>query len=657
MAAYTQDNRPLRVSTPLGKDVLLLERFSGEERVSSPFRFTLDMLSENPAIEASSILRKPVRVTIVLPGGGERVVHGHISRFAQLGRRSGLTAYRADMVPWLWFLSLSSDCRIFQNVSITEIVEQVFKEAGFSDFKIKVLKPLAQRDYCVQYRESTLDFVSRLLEEEGLFYFFEHSGSKHELVITDSEGQVPDCPVVETLRMSTSDSYGMVEDPVVLSLQVEQAAITGAVSLNSYDYEHPSRALLASIAGQQPNEVYDYFFGYTEKADGERYARIRLEQKEAEQQLVRGESNCAALTSGHKFELVEHPSHKANQAYHVVVVRHAASIPNYTSNGDEFDYVASFDAIPASVPYRPPLRTLRPSVRGTQTAIVTGPAGEEIYTDKLGRVKLHFHWDRRGKLDENSSCWVRVSSAWAGKGYGNFSIPRIGQEVVVDFLEGDPDQPIVVGRVYNAEQSPPCDPGGKGGVISGLRSKSHKGSGFNEMTMDDTAGKEKISIHAQYDMITDVGHDDTQTVKNNRTVSITEGNLSEDVVAGTATYHVKGAVTETFDATQKTTVKNDITIVSSSGPIAIAADAKHVFIKGTTNIQLRVGASMIWMDSGGQISIEGVNVTIKGSSNVTVKGGTVHSEADSQHQTKGAIVLSEGSATNTIKGGMVMLNP
>jgi type VI secretion system secreted protein VgrG len=272
-------------------------------------------------------------------------------------------------------------------------------------------------------------------------------------------------------------------------------------------------------------------------------------------------------------------------------------------------------------------------------------------------VKVHFHWDRLGKLDENSSCWVRVSSAWAGKGYGNFSAPRIGQEVIVDFLEGDPDQPIIVGRVYNGDQAPPCDPGGKGGVISGLRSKTHKGSGFNEMTMDDTAGKEKVSINAQYDMITNVGHDDTQTVKNNRTVKITEGNLSEDVVAGTATSHVKGDVTETFDAKQKTTVKNDITIVSTSGPIAIAADAQHVYIKGTTNIQLRVGASMIWMDSGGQITIEGVNVNIKGSSNVTIKGGTVHSEADSQHQTKGAIVLSEGSATNTVKGGMVMLNP
>jgi type VI secretion system secreted protein VgrG len=657
MASYTQDNRPIRVATPLGKDALLLERLSGEEGVSSPFHFTLDLLSENASIDPNALLRKPIGVAIALPGGGERYVHGRVSRFTQLGRRSGLTAYRAEVVPWLWFLSLSNDCRIFQNQSVTDIIELLFKEAGFTDFKIKVIKPLAQREYCVQYRESTLAFVSRLLEEEGVFYFFEHEASKHTLIITDHGGRIPPCPGVAKLRMSTSDSYAMVEDPVVLSLSVEHAATTGAVALTSFDYEHPTRALLTSVAGEQPNEMYDYFGGYTEKADGDRYARLRLEQKESEQQRFQGESNCASLTSGHKFDLIEHPWKKANQAYHVLVVHHAGSIPNYVNGGGEFEYSCNFEAIPASVPYRPPLTTPRPAVRGTQTAIVTGPNGEEIYTDKLGRVKLHFHWDRRNKFDETSSCWVRVSFAWAGKGYGNFSVPRIGQEVIVDFIEGDPDQPIIVGRVYNGDQAPPCDPGGKGGVISGLRSKSHKASGFNEMAMDDTAGKEKISIHAQYDMDTTVGHDDKQTVKNHRTVSITEGNLSEDVVAGTATYHVKGAVTENFDDTQKTTVKNDLTIISAAGGIAIAADSKHVYIKGTTSIQLHVGASMIWMDSGGQISIEGVNVTVKGSSNVTIKGGTVHSEADSQHQTKGAIVLSEGSATNTIKGGMVMLNP
>ena len=679
MASYTQDNRPLRVATPLAKDALLLERLSGEEQVSSPFHFTLEMLSENPSIDPKTLIRKPVGVAISLPGGGERYIHGRVNRFMQLGRRSGLTAYRAEVVPWLWFLSLSNDCRIFQNQSVTEIAELLFKEAGFTDFKIKVLKPLAQREYCVQYRESTLAFISRLLEEEGVFYFFEHEASKHTLIITDHGGQVPPCPVVGKLRMSTSDSYAMVEDPVVLSLSVEHAAITGSVSLNSFDYEHPTRVLFASVAGEHPNEIYDYFGGYTEKADGDRYARLRLEQKESEHQRVQGESNCASLTSGHKFDLIEHPNNKANQAYHLLVVRHAGSIPNYVNSGGEFEYSCSFEALPASVPYRPALVTPRPTVRGTQTAIVTGPSGEEIYTDKYGRVKLHFHWDRRGKFDENSSCWVRVSFAWAGKGYGNFSVPRIGQEVIVDFLEGDPDQPIVVGRVYNGDQAPPCDPAGKGGVISGLRSKTHKGSGFNEMTMDDTAGKEKIAIHAQYDMSTTVGHDDTQSVKNDRTISVTgkhtetikadtsvtvsDGNYSFTVAKGTGTFKVEKKVTETFNDAQETTVKNDISVKSTAGKISIDA---------ANEIKLHTGSSMITMKKDGSISIHGKKIEIIGDDEVKVSApkvavsggqeakfgvGNQQITCDvSKVNTSGAAINSSAVGMHEIAGALVKIN-
>jgi type VI secretion system secreted protein VgrG len=303
-------------------------------------------------------------------------------------------------------------------------------------------------------------------------------------------------------------------------------------------------------------------------------------------------------------------------------------------------------------------------VQGPQTAVVTGPAGEEIHTDKYGRVKVQFHWDRYGKNDEKSSCWIRVSHPWAGKGWGSVSIPRIGQEVVVDFLEGDPDQPLITGRVYNAESMPPFTLPGDA-VVSGLKTNTHKGKGFNEMSMNDTAGKEKITIHAQYDMGTTVQHDQTNTVNNTFTetiksdakITITEGTYSHDVAANTATYHVQAALTENYDATQTTTVKNDIITKSTAGSIQITSDTAHVFIDAATKIKLHVGASTIAMDAAGNISIEGVNVAIKGSASVTIKGGVVHSEADSEHQTKGAIVLSDGSATNTVKGGMVMLNP
>jgi type VI secretion system secreted protein VgrG len=259
---------------------------------------------------------------------------------------------------------------------------------------------------------------------------------------------------------------------------------------------------------------------------------------------------------------------------------------------------------------------------------------------------------------------MRVSHPWAGKGWGAVSIPRIGQEVIVDFLEGDPDQPIITGRVYNAETMPPY-PLPAGAVVSGIKSNTHKGKGYNEMSMDDPAGKEKITVHGQYDMNTTVEHDQTNTVNNKFTetiksdakITITEGTYSHDVAANTAKYHVQSALTETYDDTQTTTVKANITTKSTTGNILIQADAGKVNIEAATEIKLHVGASTIKMDAAGNISIEGVNVTVKGSANVTTKGGTVHSEADSQHQTKGAIVLSEGSATNTVKGGMVMLNP
>jgi type VI secretion system secreted protein VgrG len=291
-----------------------------------------------------------------------------------------------------------------------------------------------------------------------------------------------------------------------------------------------------------------------------------------------------------------------------------------------------------------------------------GPDGEEIYTDKYGRVKVQFHWDREGKKNENSSCWIRVSSPWAGKGWGGISIPRIGQEVVVDFLEGDPDQPIIVGRVYHAESMPPF-PLPAMAVVSGLKSNSTKGGGgYNEMSMNDTKGKEMVTIHAQYDMSSTVEHDDTQTIHNNRTITV-DGTHTETVtkavtenyknnqtttVDGTNTETVKGAVTENYKTNQTTTVNQEIVITSQTAAVHVTA---------STEIQLLVGASKLLMKSTGEIELNGVNITINGAALVTVKGGIVHSEAEAEHQTKGAIVISDGSATNTVKGGMVMLNP
>jgi type VI secretion system secreted protein VgrG len=661
---FTQANRPLQVKSPLGDDVFVLNGLYGEERVSKPFELTLDLTSTLAEIAAADVLGKPMVVTIA-PGGmdGEpRVIHGLVRRFSQSGLADAGTArYRAEVVAWPWFLSLSSDCRIFQKKNALEIVEQVFKDAGFQDFKNSCNGTPPTREYCVQYRESHLDFVSRLLEEEGIYYFFEHSDDKHVLTLADSSAPVAYVTGEKQARYMPGDGTWPDENVVRRFEQVLSVG-TQVVALTDYDFASPSLTLLRSVRGsdkKQQGEVYDYPANALTPDDVERYAQLRLEEREAQMYVVRGESNCRTFQSGSKFDLVEHYRGDANQTYLLLRVRHLARTGSLAGAGasSTFEYTNEFEAVPFSVKYRPPSEAPRPRVYGSQTAVVVGPGGEEIFVDKHSRVKVQFHWDRVGKKNENSSCWVRVSSAWAGKGYGQLTVPRIGQEVVVDFLEGDPDRPLITGRVFNAEQAPPCDPGGKGGVVSGLRSKTHKGSGYNEMTMDDTAGKEKITIHAQYDMDTTIEHDETHTVKSgNRTIKVETGTHTEtikgdtsitiqsgtyklDVAAKTHTHHVTGDVSETYDANQTTKV------------------AHKIMIDGGDEIKLVSGASSITLKKDGSITIEGINVAVKGSADVTIKGMMVHSEADAQHQTKGAVVLSEGSATNTIKGGMVMLNP
>src|SRR5215204_971539 len=614
MANYSQANRPLKVDTALGEDVLLLEGLSGGEAVSSPFGYTLDLLSENASVPAAKVLRTPVCVTIK-GAAGERLIHGIVRSFTQLGHSDDLTSYRAEVVPWLWFLSLSTDCKIFQNLSVPEIVEQVFQGLGYNDFQNKLIKSYPKRLFCVQYRETHLNFVSRLLEEEGIFYFFEHSKDKHVLTLADDNSAVKPCPGQPAARMATQAGAWQGED-VVLACECEDAVHTGRVTLRDYDPEQPLLSLESSVAGEEPEELYAYPGRYTVLEEGERYARLQLEAEEAQRQVIRGASTCRAFQSGYRFNLKEHFSRAANQAYMLLELRHTARAGDYRSwDSTPIDYQNDFLAIPASVPYRPFRRALKPRVWGSQPALVVGKKGEEIWTDSQGRVKVQFYWDRLGKKDENSSCWIRVSQPWAGKGWGSLAIPRIGQEVIVEFLEGDPDLPIITGKVYNADQTPPYNPGA-GGVVSGLKSKTHKGAGYNEMSMDDTAGKEKITIHSQYDMGTTVQHDQTNTVNNdftetikkNATITVSEGNLTHAVKTGTASYHVKGAVTQKFENIWDSKVTDKVSIKAN----------KDIYIDSDTKITLVTGGSQLVMEANGAISLTGSKITIIGKDEVGV---------------------------------------
>ncbi|HKP48459.1 MAG TPA: type VI secretion system tip protein TssI/VgrG [Gemmatimonadales bacterium] len=675
MAAYSQANRPMKVDTALGPDVLLLEGFSGMEGVSTPFGYTMDLLSENAAIAPPDVLRKPAWLTIKTPDGGERIVHGLIRSFTQLGQSDGLTSYRSELVPWLWFLSLSSDCKIFQNLSVPEIVEQVFQGLGYSDFQTKLVKAYPKRLFCVQYRETHLNFVSRLLEEEGIFYFFEHSPNKHVLTLVDDNSAVKPCPGQAKARMAADIGKWQQED-VVTACECEDAVHTGKVTLRNYDPQQPSLLLESTVAGNHPEESYDYPGKYVALEEGDRYARLQLEAEEARQRVVRGAGTCRTFQSGYRFDLKEHYRKDANQGYMLLELRHEGRAGDYRSwESAPFDYRNDFVAIPYSVPYRPFQITPKPRIRGTQTALVVGKAGEEIWTDKDGRVKVQFYWDRLGKKDENSSCWIRVSQPWAGKGWGSLAVPRIGQEVIVEFLEGDPDLPIITGRVYNAEQTPPYNPGA-GGVVSGLKSKTHKGSGYNEMSMDDTTGKEKVTIHGQFDMGTRVEHDKTESIGNDETIDI--GNDRTETVGGnealsvakdrnravsgnemvtvsltrTHTVGINEAITVgaaqevsvgamralTVGANQTTTIginhtesvgsnhsedigSNHSATVGSNRQVQIGKDdklqvGKTLTIQVADQITISTGKSSITMKKDGTITIQGKDITIKGTGEI-----------------------------------------
>ena len=519
--SLTQATREITIQTSLGEEELVLRSFEGEESLSQLFQFEIDLASENAAITYDDIVGKKATVSIKLADGSERYWNGWISRFVQLQTDKQATSYRATLVPWLWFLGQTTDCRIFQNKSTPDLLKQIFQENGYADFTLRLKGDFAPRDYCVQYRESDLNFVSRLMEEDGIFYFFEHEKDKHTLIVAN------DVSVIKALNSQPTVRYAPViggwrDEDVITEWVQERRVRSGVYTLTDYNFETPTTSLLSTAKGKTKWELYDYPGEYAKRADGDRLARTRLEEHQMTQLIAKGRSDCRSFNVGGKFTLAEQPRDDANQDYVLTRVYHAAKQENFRS-GDTADvtlYSNEFECLPVTIPLRPQRITPIPVVRGCHTAVVVGPAGEEIFTDKYGRVKVQFHWDREGKNNESSSCWVRVSYPTAGKTWGAIQVPRIGQEVVIDFMEGDPDRPIIIGRTYNASQMPPYDLPGQM-MVSGFKSNSTKGGGgYNELAFDDTKGSELIRIHGQYDMDTVIEHDERRHVINNRTKKV-----------------------------------------------------------------------------------------------------------------------------------------
>ena len=548
-----------------GADLFLFHRLEGREELGRLYRYHLMLLSARADVVLEDLLGKGMTVTAAVEGGRKRHYHGLVSQASFIGQEGIYSRYDVELVPWLWFLGRGRDCRIFQHKSVPEIVQAVFESWPIADFELKLDESYAARDYTVQYRESDLDFVCRLMEDEGIYFFHRHRDGGHTLVLADGEGAHEAGPGYERLPYFAPDQTARRERDHVFAWTARADVRPGTATLRDFDFEKPRADLTGSGAEPRQHalataEVYDYPGGYRELTVGDRRARLRLEELQVDHARARGEATAGGLACGNRFELERHPRADQNRAYLVVATTCDVQSEGYRSAADTQRELlrCSFEAQDLTVPYRPPRTTPRPRVGGPQTATVTGPAGEEIHTDKYGRVKVQFHWDRQGKRDQDSSRWVRVSQAWAGAAWGGIHIPRIGQEVIVDFLEGDPDQPIITGRVYNALAMPPYGLPANA-TQSGIKSNSSKGGGgSNELRFEDKKGAEQVWLHAQKNEDIVVENDKTEKVGHDETIGI--GNDRGETVGHDETLAVGNNRTRTVGVNETVTVGANQTI-------------------------------------------------------------------------------------------------
>ncbi len=645
--ATTQQNRLLKILTPLSEDFLLLSRLSANEEISSLFSFEVELLHEEDEpgfkateIAAESILGKAVTIQITQRDGTIRDLNGMVNHFAQRHRDNRFSYYYATIVPHVWLLTQNRQIRMFQNKSVGEIFRIIFLNFDVLYELQKVYEP---RNYCVQYRESDFDFVSRLMEEEGIYYYFEHSEGRHKMVIADTPQSHRDCPSKSDIPYFIN--VGDAEDYLtsITKWRTDYKIQPGKVSFWDYHFQLPTNHLdathpsLFKVGDNQNIEIYDYPAGYARKYDGidrsggeqdgelqkvfsdkTTKAEIAMQSFDAQCRVISGSSDCSSMTSGYRFNLSAHPSVEKNGQYVITSVRHEVEQnPTYITDDDiEKPYLNSFTCIAygkGAPPFRPDKRIPKPFVQGSQTAFVVGPAGEEIFTDKYGRVKVQFHWDRDNQADAESSCWVRVSQGWAGNKWGMVFIPRIGMEVIVHFLEGDPDQPIITGCVYNPGAMPPYTlPDEK--TKSTIKTDSSKGGGgFNEIRFEDKKGSEQIFVHGEKNVDVRVKNDSLEHITNDRHLII-QNNQYEKVqkdkhlqIGGDENIKVDGALSLKVgtDVDEKVGAKYAL----DAGQEIHLKSGVNVTIETGTSLTLKVGGNFININPGG-IFIKGTMVFI-----------------------------------------------
>ncbi|CNI23856.1 type VI secretion system tip protein VgrG [Yersinia pekkanenii] len=508
--------------------------FTTEERVSGNPAYNLEFQAADADIDLISLLGEVIKVKIELPDSvGYRTFFTYVVAGSDEGQRQNQFIYRLELSTWLWFLQQNRNCRIFQNLSIIDIIEQIFSRYNFADYRFDIASSYPSREYCVQFEETDFAFVNRLMEDEGVWYYFEHHDDKHTLVITDQQ-QFPalEDPYAQLTFLPDSEEMRAIREGVQ-RIQRSQRIHSSEVVLRDFDFRNPRNTLQTHIEESRqylqdvPLEWYGYGAGYTDTQHGENIARLRLEAIQSHGQMLSGESNATGLAVGRSFSLVQHPDSNRNRAFKLISCDYSFVQDGPDSDSRGRNILCRFKALNDDIVYRPQCLTPHPQVSGLQSATVVGARESEVHTDKFARIRVHFHWDRYKTTEDDSSCWIRVVQAWAGKGWGVLAMPRVGQEVLINYVDGDLDRPMVTGIVYNGENPPPYrlpeNINYSGFVSRSLRFGQPQHA--SQLTFDDNRGNERIMLHAERDLqktiernsSTAVGQDKYETVERTAT--------------------------------------------------------------------------------------------------------------------------------------------
>jgi type VI secretion system secreted protein VgrG len=603
---------------------LKFDGLTGQEELGRPFLYTVELSSGTVRGNVSTLVGAVASVSMSqsAQGAPTRYLNGIVTRVVSTGLTGGAYHYRVELRPWIWLLTRLTDCAIFQSKSAFQIISELFRANGFSDFEDNRRSGSGDTtlDYCVQYRETSFDFVTRLMETYGIYYFFRHTADQHMLVLADDPNS----------HTSLTDSLPFVFDQTEVrsvsdhcwQWRADLALHSGTVTLRDYNFTTPSADLTVKTVqpGKHPYgtfEVYEYPGPYDEAPNGHKLTDVRMQAIGMNRAVYEGASNARSLRAGVKFTLENHPDKALNQEY--LVTRSAISIGlaegASTSSGETMDtFRVEMLALPGDVPFRLPRLTRQPMIRGPQTAMVVGRSGDEITTDTYGRVKVKFHWDRSEAQDETASCWIRVAQVWAGTGWGSMVIPRVGQEVVVEFLEGNPDRPLVTGVVYNAKTTVPYPlPDNK--TRSTIKSASSPGgNGANELRFEDSAGNEEVFVHAQKDYNKVVLNSETVKIHQDTTMTVEAGNRSVTVSQGNDTHTVSAGNRGV------TVSQGNDSLTVSAGDHSITISAGKSSVSAAQSITLTVGANSITIDTTG-ITINGAQVQVQASATMSVQAG------------------------------------